>query len=101
MGKPMFNAVLVSSLKKTKEGHVELSVPQIWAIQKVVAIGPHTTSVSVGDVVHLNISTLERNAVPFKIGNKEGLLITERDILWIYDESEYETLINKELLETV
>jgi hypothetical protein len=98
MGKPMFNALRVSAHMKTKEGEVHIANPQMWAIQKVLEVGPNVQSVQVGDVILLNTSNLDKTAFPLKVKNVESLLISERDILYIYDSEDVAELPNKEVL---
>jgi co-chaperonin GroES (HSP10) len=101
MGKPMYNSVLITAVQKTKEGHVELSVPQTWIIQKVIEVGPSVMQVKKGDIVRCNLNALEKAAQPMKLKDKEYLLITERDIVWIYDEEESKELPVYDLLSTI
>lgn len=88
----MYNAVLITAVKKTKEGNVELVNSQTWVIQKIIETGPSVTQVKKGDIVLCNINALEKSAYPLKLKDKEYLLITERDIMWIYDEDEIKNL---------
>jgi len=101
MGKPMYNSLLISAVKKTKEGSIELTNFPIWIIQKVLEAGPNVTQVKKGDIVLCNVKALENAAQPIKLKDKEYLIITERDIVWIYDEDEIKDQPMYELLNSI
>lgn len=89
-GKVLFNAVLTTINKQTHHGKIELAQKsqKAYTYQDIVLTGSLVDSVKPGDTVEINPRVFAQGVPILTLGDSEYALISERDILYVYDKSE-------------
>lgn len=89
-GKVLFNSVYTTVEKRKSNIILKDDAVDGYVLpwQKVIAVGPHVENIKVGDTVLINIEKFKDRLPGVEIKDNMYLALTERDIMYIYDESE-------------
>lgn len=90
-GKVLFNSIYTTVNKKKSNiilNEDGMSDGHVLPYQEVVAVGPHVENIKVGDTILINIDKFQNKLPGVDINNHIFLAITERDVMYVYDESE-------------
>lgn len=90
-GKVLYNSVYTTVNKKKSKiilSESDGTDGHVLPYQEVVKVGPHVENIKEGDIVLINIDKFQNKLPGVEINNNIFLAITERDVMYVYDESE-------------